>query len=95
MQAEAAGEFVKIGIAVASAASAVISGYVALTVKASIASLETRLAEQRSADKEELKQWINGSFMRSREVDVRLHESERRVSVVERLCGECKARIRA
>ena len=54
------------------ALAAAISVYTVLTIKASIADLRTEIANQRTDDaakrnteRDELKSWINGSFMRA------------------------------
>jgi len=54
------------------ALAALVSVYTVLTVKASIADLRTEIANQRTLDaakrteeRDELKSWINGSFMRA------------------------------
>jgi hypothetical protein len=48
--------------AVACSVAALISGYSTLTVKAAMEKLRADLAEARAKDREEMREWINGSF---------------------------------
>lgn len=46
--------------------------------------LETRIGKWRGEDKEEMRQWINGSFMRAGETGARLDAQDQRLDQLER-----------
>ena len=64
---------------------AAIANYMLVqTVKLSVAEMRLEIANARSKDKEEMKAWINGSFMRSKEVEKDLDGMKHRIDEVER-----------
>lgn len=69
--------------AMACAAAAMISGYSALTVKAAMEKLRADLAESRAKDRDELRSWINGSFLRAKVVEAELAGVDMRLSRLE------------
>ena len=72
-------EILEVGSLIASA----VAAFVALSVKAAVADLRREIGEQRACDKEELRRWINGSFMRSPEVLAHLEGLDKRLNRVE------------
>ena len=69
--------------AVASALAALVCAYFSLVVRGEVAKLRAEIAESRMRDREDLRQWINGSFMRARETQAKLDEMEHRLDNVE------------
>lgn len=65
--------------AAACAVAALISGYATLTIHAAMERLRADLAEARAREREELRQWINGSFMRANLVETRIKAVESRL----------------
>jgi hypothetical protein len=70
--------------AVVCAVASLVSSWSALAVKASMEKMRADLAEARAKDREELREWINGSFLRSsvavaemKAFDIRLNRVER------------------
>ena len=60
-----------------------LSLYVGLTVRAAVADLKAAIAEQRMQDREEMRSWINGSFMRAGVAEARIESLTRRLDLVE------------
>jgi len=54
-----------------------------MRVKLEIASLRADLAERRERDREELRNWINGSFLRSAVAEAQLQALGERLKAVE------------
>lgn len=78
-------------LAVISTASAIICSLagllnylLTLRLRAEIAELRTQIADERRKDREELRDWINGSFLRAGEAHARMEGLEHRVAMVER-----------
>lgn len=85
-------------VALAGLISTAISVYVGITVRATaqtmraeLADLRAEIARARSEDRDEMRDWINGSFMRSAQVhaelkafDIRMDHAEARLKGVER-----------
>lgn len=69
--------------AVTCALAALISGYSTLTVKAAMEKLRADLAEGRAKDREEMREWINGSFMRARVAEAEIRNLNTRVEHTE------------
>jgi hypothetical protein len=76
--------------AVISMISAGVAVYVSLSVRLAVAQLRAELADGRTKDseargkeREEMKNWINGSFMRAVVVETKFLEYDRRLKHVE------------
>lgn len=65
--------------AAACAIAALISGYSTLTIRAAMERLRADLAEARAKEREEMREWINGSFMRAAVAESRIKSVEFRV----------------
>jgi len=72
------------------ALATLISAYTALTVRAAIAKLReeaaelrAKEAESRARERDELKTWINGSFMRAKIVEAELGGMDSRIGRLE------------
>ena len=59
------------------------SSIISLSIALNVANLRTEIEKSRSRDNEELRKWINGSFMRSAVVGVKLEEIDRRIQELE------------
>ncbi len=68
------------------AASAVIA-YTVQAAKSEVLALRVEIAEARLREREEMRQWINGSFMRASYVEARLAEMMHRLEELERARG--------
>lgn len=76
---------------------AVLMTVVGLQLNAAISGLDKRQTEARATEREELRRWINGSFMRSSETQSRLEgmaegisKLEQRLASVEHICWGCR-----
>ena len=67
----------------ACAMAALVSGYASLAIRAAMDKLRADLAEARSRDRDELREWINGSFMRAAVAESRIKSIEFRMEHVE------------
>jgi len=65
------------GLATASCA------FFTLMVRVEVAKLRAEIAQNRMCDREELREWINGSFMRAATAQAKLDEMEHRLDNVE------------
>lgn len=63
--------------------AALIGAFVALNTRATIAELRREISEGRNEDREALRAWINGSFMRASVVEAKMAAFERRLSLIE------------
>jgi uncharacterized protein YwgA len=59
-------------------------GYLNLKVRADVSEWKNDAYQTRDKDRDELKAWINGSFMRSKEVAVVMDSYNRRLDSIER-----------
>jgi hypothetical protein len=82
----------------ACAIAALVAGYFALSLRSAIETLRTEIAEARTKDSEsrvkerdELKTWINGSFMRAKIVEAEISGMDSRVERIENRCLTCGA----
>lgn len=66
----------------ASVAASAVAAYFAAALRAEVESLRREISDHRLTDREELKTWINGSFMRSKEAAAKFD------SIMSRLGGE-------
>ena len=53
-------------------------------VKLAMSEMRLEISEGRAKDREEIKTWINGSFMRAKEVEAQFRAMEHRMDEVER-----------
>lgn len=72
------------GIAVVSVFITQFNRSMMQSVKLEIAQLRLEMAETRSKDRDDLRSWINGSFLRAREVEAKFEGLDRRIDEVER-----------
>ncbi|CAB4130632.1 hypothetical protein UFOVP130_21 [uncultured Caudovirales phage] len=72
------------GTAVICAVATLLSSWSALSVRASIEKMRADMAEARSKDREELRAWINGSFLRSATALAEMKAFEIRMDHLER-----------
>ena len=70
-------------IATACAIAALVSSFATLAIRAAMNKLRADLAEARARDRDELREWINGSFMRAAVAESRIKSIEFRVEQVE------------
>lgn len=81
--------------AAACAIAALISGYSTLAIRAAMERLRADLAEARAKEREELRKWINGSFMRSAVAESHIKSVELRVEHCEQeLRKHCEQELR-
>lgn len=64
--------------------ASLINYILVLNIRASIAELRNEIGKARGADKEELKEWINGSFMRTKLVEAEMKAYEIRLDHMEK-----------
>ncbi len=70
--------------AVVCALGTLISSWSALAVKASMDRMRADMAEARAKDRDELREWINGSFMRAAVAESELRAIVIRIDHIER-----------
>lgn len=70
------------------AVAAAVATWSALAMRAALAELRTEIATARAEDKEELKLWINGSFMRTSLVTAELKALTIRMDSIEHAKGK-------
>lgn len=75
---------------IACACAAALCAYFSLAMRLEVAKLRAEMAGNRMQDREELRQWINGSFMRAATAQAKLDEMEHRLDNVEIRCSVCK-----
>lgn len=69
--------------AVAACVAALISTFSSLNVRAAVERLRADMAEARAKEREELREWINGSFLRAKVAEAELHAIENRIAFIE------------
>jgi hypothetical protein len=69
---------------IAVAGAAFLASWSALSMRAAMSELRKELAEARSKDREELREWINGSFLRASVVTSELKAVDHRLNFLER-----------
>jgi hypothetical protein len=65
------------------AIAALISGYSTATIRAAMERLRADLSEARAREREEMREWINGSFMRAAVAESKIKSIEFRVEHME------------
>ena len=78
-------EAVAAATAVVCAIATLASSWSALSLRASLEKMRADFAESRSKDREDLREWINGSFMRTKLVQAELDAIVVRIDHLERV----------